>query len=540
MGVEKYRSLVDYAAIQAGDREGINLGLDAALFVRRELTRGVFNPPRIGTQGSSAGAVSASTDISAGTDDSLDIAVDGGAVVTVTLTLAGLTTGALIEAELESKINSALAADGQDARVWVDFDAGAPDQYTIYSQKTGTSSSVVVTDASSDNVADDLGLGVANGGTESAGTDDQDFLLYTTNNPTFEQPVESNAHRSGRYHSGIVKQKKVVNVNFDAMVNMSGSAGDSLDNAIRLMLQNVFADETVNAGVSLEYNQGEDFFFYSLVRVSTIFGEYYTGCYNKDYTLTLPGDAAATQSWSGGRGADQYQAGIGIIDGAVVSSATVVLSTSTFNHSERFTANARVMVVDTDGRTILAGADGSLSILTVDTGTATLTLSAAIDAADTAYIVPWNPGAVQQTGRDNIFTDLEGSIKLTSTGSEICVTNIELALTNDHNDFDNCFGEDTNAGFAAGNRATWALSVTFDLSGENYGEVVQSRKFEGLAPEIILGDSSGRHLKITAPNWIVSVPPIELPENGPTPVTLTGNLYQSQPGARDPVKFEFL
>ena len=74
---QKYRSLIDFAAILAGNREGINLGLDASLFLREEAVERTFNPPRIGTQGVSEGAATASTDISAGTDDSLDIAVDG-------------------------------------------------------------------------------------------------------------------------------------------------------------------------------------------------------------------------------------------------------------------------------------------------------------------------------------------------------------------------------------------------------------------------------------------------------------------------------
>jgi hypothetical protein len=46
-------------------------------------------------------------------------------------------------------------------------------------------------------------------------------------------------------------------------------------------------------------------------------------------------------------------------------------------------------------------------------------------------------------------------------------------------------------------------------------------------------------LKITAPKWIPSVPSIEVPENGVTPVTLEGNLYQSAAGANDAILVEF-
>ena len=450
--------------------------------------------------------------------------------------LAGLNTGLLIEAELETAINLALTAAGQDGRVWVEYDNG-DNSYNVYSQKTGVASSVVITDASADNVADDLNLGTANAGTESVGTDDQDFFLYTTGGINFTQPIETNNHRTGRFHSGIIKSKKVVEFSMDAMLNMSGNAGDSIDTALKLLYKSVFGKETVTPLTSIKYEQGLPNLTFSVVKASTIFGEYYDGVYAKDWSLTAPGDAPVSQSFSG-MGSDGSIAGMGVLNGAVVASASVVLDAT---HASRFEADSRVMLVDADGRTIKAGYDGTLVVNSVDTGTETLVLSSAIDAADNDLLVFWHPGAVQQTGKDAIFTDLQGSIKLTSGGQEICATNIELTLVNDHIDLSNCFGDDANKGFAAGNRATWTLSVTLDLSNENMGDLVQARKFGGFSPEIIIGDAaSGRYLKITAPKWIVSVPAIELPENGTTSYTFEGNLYQSSPGSRDPIAIEFL
>ncbi len=111
----KYRSLVDFAQIIGGNREGMNLGIDGAVYLRREPTERTFEPPRIGTQGKSEGAVSASTDISGGTDDSIDISVQGGTVVTATIaSLVGLSTGLLIAAALETAINNALAAGANE------------------------------------------------------------------------------------------------------------------------------------------------------------------------------------------------------------------------------------------------------------------------------------------------------------------------------------------------------------------------------------------------------------------------------------------
>ena len=80
------------------------------------------------------------------------------------------------------------------------------------------------------------------------------------------------------------------------------------------------------------------------------------------------------------------------------------------------------------------------------------------------------------------------------------------------------------------------LAVTLDLSNENFAELVQTQKFEGFSPEVILGNTaSGRFLRVRAEKWIVAVPPIEVPEEGTTPVTFEGSLHESAPGAQDPV-----
>jgi hypothetical protein len=87
---------------------------------------------------------------------------------------------------------------------------------------------------------------------------------------------------------------------------------------------------------------------------------------------------------------------------------------------------------------------------------------------------------------------------------------------------------------------TMTLEVTADLSGENLGDLVKARQFGGFSPELVIGNLSGRHLKLSAPKWVPSVPAIELPENGTTPVTLSGILYQSAAGQKDPLLLEYL
>lgn len=536
--MSKYRSRNNFAQVYAGDKRGYNLGLDGAIYIREESTPRVFNAPRVGTQGKSLSDVSASTDITAAaTPATLKAVVSGGAIVTASIAVAGLNTGTLIAAALETALNTALAAAGQDSRVWASFNGAGPDQYTVWDQFTGLTSAVVITNGVTNNIADELKLGVANGGTESVGTDDQDFLLYTTGGITFSQPVESNLHRSGRFHTGVIKKKKVTEFDFDTYINMSGSAGASIDTSVQLLLEMLLGTKTTNAGVSIDFTQGLPNKYCSAVRVSTIFGEYVNGMYLKQATIALPGDGPGTIKYQG-KGAETVISGLAQVNGAVAASTAVIVNNG---EAEFYENGGYVMAVHPDGRTILAGVDGSLRVNgDPNLTTHTVTLNTAVTIPDDGFLVPWDPGAVQQTGRDAVFTDLVGSMKLDSAGSAVDVTNIELSINNDHVDFDNRFGKDANAGYAAGNRCTMTLSVTFDLSNETMGKVVQTRKFTGLRPEVVIGDpATGRALTITGTNWIPSVPTIEVPENGTTPVTLEGVLYQSAPGTKDPTRLRF-
>jgi hypothetical protein len=157
------------------------------------------------------------------------------------------------------------------------------------------------------------------------------------------------------------------------------------------------------------------------------------------------------------------------------------------------------------------------------------------------FVVPFDPGAVQKTGTDDIYTDLHGSFQFDTGAAAVDVTELTLSYQNNHNDLDDRFGRDTNVGFIAGNRAEIKLTVKFDLSaGDTLGTVIQTRAFAGFAPKLILGDgSTARKMTIEGVKWIVTVPAIDVPQNGPTPVTLEGMLYQSAPGAQDPIKITF-
>lgn len=124
--------------------------------------------------GTSASGANAPEDIHTETDTKFKISVDGDTAEEVTIDLAACTSGANTATEMQTKIR---ALGGKKAAVTVAFGAT---KYTITSGTAGTSSAVVVTDAASGNIAEELKIGVANGGTEIAGTGDAANIAAAT------------------------------------------------------------------------------------------------------------------------------------------------------------------------------------------------------------------------------------------------------------------------------------------------------------------------------------------------------------------------
>ena len=115
------------------------------------------------SHGASVSGSNPSTDISGGTDAKLQISVDGDALEEITLTLANCNSGVNIAAELQSRIQ---ALGGKKAGVTAQYDDGV---FVIMSPTNTAGSAVIITDGSTANVADNLKLGIANGGVETKG-----------------------------------------------------------------------------------------------------------------------------------------------------------------------------------------------------------------------------------------------------------------------------------------------------------------------------------------------------------------------------------
>lgn len=120
--------------------------------------------------GRSVSAISPATDISSGTDNKFDITINGDGPHTVTLyDWQVLKNGNDIARSIERSVSGVVANDPENNLAFRQFQCAFQDgRYVLVSGLQGDSSEVVVSDSGSDNVADDLNIGIANGGTEDA------------------------------------------------------------------------------------------------------------------------------------------------------------------------------------------------------------------------------------------------------------------------------------------------------------------------------------------------------------------------------------
>jgi hypothetical protein len=532
----KYRSSLDFAQEYASNKQGIGRATDNFLHLKEETTAGTFVAPSIGTQGSSISAASPSTDITGSSNRNGRISVDGEAVTAFGLSsVTGLDTGPEIATALETAINTALEAAGLDARVWVEFSS----TYRVRSQKTGTSSAVVITNGASLDLMTELKLGTANSGTEAAGTAGGDYLWMTRATLNVGQPVKASEHRSGRQPSSFIKEKKVADGEIETYINVALSGDPSIDTAASLLLEAVLGKKTTVGSVDeirFDSTQAPSKYF-SIVQGNNSFGRFFNGGYAKKLTISLPGSGEAKMMF-GLKARDGKYASIAQVNGAVSGSANVVVNTG---ESKRFEVGARVMLVDDDGRTVVAGQDGSITVSSRTDGSHTVALSGSVSVDDNGYLVPWLPHVFDQSGTDNPITGLQGSVSF--DGGSTTVEEIRsVEITFDHNvtDLDQHYGSDSNTGFVVADRAKIDVKVELMVSASQAQKIVQTKEFETFDMKVVLGPAAGLRTEYRLPKVIYSVPAVPIPDSGPVIMTLEGEALQSAAGELDAFTVKYL
>lgn len=530
----KYRSSQDFAATYNGNKQGIGISIENYLHVKEESTAGTFTAPSIGTQGSSISAASPSVDVSGSSNRTLRMNVDGTGVVVVTLSsVTGLTSGALIAAAIETAANAALSAAGYDARVWIDFSS----TYRFYSQKTGTSSSVVITNGASLDIATELKVGVANAGTEAAGTAGGDFLFMTKASMKVSQPFEMSEHKSGRQATNIIKKKKVAEGEIEMYANLATGGSPAVDTPVSLLLEAILGKKTTTGSTEIRFDSTQaPGKYFSLVQGNNAFGRYFNGGYPKSLTISLPGDGEAKMSVPVKARDGKYSS-----IAKVGTGATSATQTLTAGESDRFDVGTRVMGVDTDGRTITWGADGSVTVSSRTDGSHQLVLSGSVTTATSSYIVPWLPHVLDQAGTDNPVTGLEGTVSFDAGSTTVEeIRSVEFSFDHKVSDFDDWYGQSTNMGFVVGDRAEINVKVEVLLSASQVEKIVQAKEFTTFAIRVTLGPAAGRRLRFDCPKVYFQVPDVEIPDNGPIVMTFEGKAVQSAPGQLDAFAMRYL
>jgi hypothetical protein len=526
----KWRSSFNFSTQYASNKQGFAIGIENFVFLKVESVAGTFVAPGIGTQGKIVGAAAASDDVSAGSNVLLKAAVDGEAAVTGTVVIVGASTPTLICSAAETALNTALAAAGQDGRVWASFTgAGASLTYTISSQKPGTGSSVTISAAASLDIAADLKLDSGSSPVATAGTFTEDFLWATKFSAKFEQPFEPSAHKVGRQAADIILSKKKVEGDLETYVCFSETAASAVvDTPVQLLLEQIMGvKDTAEVGV-LKFNaKNGPTKYFTAVQGNNIFSRVVTGCYVKNCKVTLPGDAPAKFTFSF-KGRDAKEAGIARIEAVATSSVHSVVA----GEGLRFDVGSKVMHVSSDGRTVLLGADGSLGIAIAASGSVTCTQSFTVASGD--FIVGWLPHVFGFAGQNTPVVGLEGSVSFDSGSSTVeQIRNVEFTFDPKVEDQDNWFGADGNRGYIVGDKAEITLKADMLLSASEWSKIIAAKSQSSYGMKIVLGDGTGRRFEITAPKFIPKSPAVELPDSGSVLASFEGPCLQSAIGEND-------
>lgn len=531
-----YRSSRDYATQYASLNQGYEIGIEQAVFVKAETTAGTIVPPAIGTQGSSISNTAPSTNISAGTNTKFRISVDGGTVTEVTLVLTGLNSGANIAAGLQTQTNAALLAAGLDTRVWVEYNSSL---YKVRSQKIGTTSSVVITAGTSLDVATDLKLGLANTGVEAAGVNGTDYLVMTKGSHKFTQPRNISKVRSGRQSVSTIKTKKMLEGDIETYINIDTSLGaPAIDIPLKLLIKQLLASQVTVPTVSESFSQLQAPTSYvSIYETTNVTGAILNGCYTKSLEISLPGDGEAMFKFTY-KGRDEKACTVAQASAAVVSSAAFITNAG---ESRNFEVGALVMVIDDDGRTVIAGGDGTLSVSSLTHGANTVTLSTTISTDDDSYLVPYDPSVLGGLGGTNSpLIGLTGSISFDNGATTIdAIRSCTIKIDDQKEDLDKYYGSDSNLGYVISNVAKIEVTVEINMTAQQYNKILRIKDDARFDFKGVLGSASGRRLEIRMPSVQFGTPAVDIPESGSVPVTFEGFALQTAPGALDAITLSY-
>jgi hypothetical protein len=165
---------------------------------------------------------------------------------------------------------------------------------------------------------------------------------------TFGQTKISSPHRSGRHHTGIIKEKTSTEWSIPTLINVDTAVvagATEVDAALQLLWESLLGKKTVSGGVIFDSSETPDLTF-SLFNCGDCWAEQIPGAFVMGCELSLPGDGQAQLTWTG-NGKITYR--VGISKSVTANAANDV--TVEAGHTYRFPIGCMVMLIKSNGTT---------------------------------------------------------------------------------------------------------------------------------------------------------------------------------------------
>ena len=359
-----------------------------------------------------------------------------------------------------------------------------------------------------------------------------------------EKPIVSSPIRSGRHHRGIIRQKHITTWNYPFfwMVDTTlGAPSDAEFNlADRTIWKSILGRERDTAAVgNLTYDAvtPPDITF-TILENGDQWAKQAPGSFAINGSADFPGDGES--QWNAeGQSKTMYLIGIAQSNIDNDGGNTITVGSG---EGQRFEVGGLVMLIESDGSTRSADTpDETARRITDITGDVITVDGAPLADADFSgspgYLTYYEPPA--PVAINNPLTGLEGTITIAGFTTD-CVRSASISLENNHEVINFCYGTDSLAGalFSATDRLSVTLTLELNLNHELVEFINNLSQFNGENVNLILGESTGRHVAIAIPKWTPSIPNIPIPDAGTIPVSFTGLALESAAEAGDEITLE--
>jgi hypothetical protein len=372
-----------------------------------------------------------------------------------------------------------------------------------------------------------------------------DFLFTMSGGSiSASQALNSSQHRSGRHNNNFIKEKRVEEFSLSTYFNIDAAAVDgntAIDTAMKVLWESALGYTEVGGSDEFIANPSvAPNITFTMIENGDSWGKQLVGGFIESCEIQLPGDGQAMASWSGAGGGVKV---VGIGKSVANNSANTV--TLAVGEGARFPVGSYVMIIEADGVTRSADTPTGSPRRVVSVAGDVVTLSGAVlsDADGSGVDAPIYLCYYEPTGAAGIDapeTGLVGEISSSLLPAGYCFRSLTIALANNHERVDYCFGADglDSPFFIPAGRLDVTVTAELNMSKALVGFYNKIVANEPVDIDAILGNATGRHYQFLLPRVIFNIPSIEVPESGSIPVSYEGLSFQSSLDAADEVSVQ--